>query len=345
MNRHFLIVFILTILTTKGFCGLDVYSFKTYGNLSAKIEYSTEEIITDKAFKCAEFCSYITNALYPGQKVYLEIYTLRFGEGEDFFVSYDNGRKEIYENYNTVDKKGAQTSVRKYVKTDSTGSNKLIIRYVSLNPDYKKLSRFIYSSILKLDFIKQNQTLIEYKWFNNDWVFNSVDTIETNFWRTISENDLKIETLLKDKSFMSEICKNQSHFAFTYQDSVNSITILEKTDERKTGIEFESLIWFAIREDLGVFVSSDSTFYIADSKNKKISKKLTVPVRFSSFQKLYFSKRSKYAVEFSMINFDNVNLNHQTNSFIYRPNEDQLINVSEMDKKEIDRICKKTYWH
>lgn len=343
MRLGFTILLVFSIFL-HGYCGHDAYSFKTYGNLSAKIEISKEALVTDKAFKCVEYCSYITSNLIPEQSVYIEIYTLRLGEKEDFFVSYGNGKKKSYKNYNQVDRKGNTKAIREFEKTDSLDSDRLVIRYVSLKPDYKKLMRLVYESISQIDFVKNNQNQIEYKWFNNDWEFVSVDTLRLNDWTNKVENDYKINDYLTDKSYSSIICKNHMNFPFTYVDSDTIIKIRSKLSDNNLAV-IKQLSWFAINEDYGIFFDSDSTFFIADSKKQTLSEKLEISVSISDYEQIYFSQRSKYAIEFSVMNFDHEKYNHEIYSWIYGTENGILIDVSKLNEKEINRMTKKKYWH
>jgi hypothetical protein len=336
-----LIVFSIVL---SGYCGHDSYSFQTYGNLSAKIEHSKEALTTDKAFKCVEYCSYITNDLIPEQKVYIEIYTLRLDEKEDFFVSYGNGKKVSYRNYNQTDRKGNTKAIREYEKTDSLDSERLIIRYVSLNPDYKKLTRLVYESISQIDFIKSNQKQINYKWFNNDWIIKSADSLKIRTWINNVDNDHKINFFLTDKSYSSEICENHLAFPFTYIDSDATVTIIHKSSKDNLLI-IDKLYWFALRADFGIFFDSDSTFYIADSEKQTLSQKIMIPVSITDYEMISFSQKSNYAVEFSVMNFDNENYNHEIHRWIYGTENGELIDISKLTEKEINKMTKKKYWH
>jgi hypothetical protein len=343
MRLGFTLIIFFSI-ALSGYCGHDIYSFQTYGNLSAKIEHSKESLTTDKAFKCVEYCSYITNELIPEQKVYIEIYTLRLDEKDDFFVSYGNGKKESYINYNQTDRKGNTKAIREYEKTDSLDSERLIIRYVTLNPDYKKLTRLVYESINQIDFIKSNQKKFDYKWFNNYWIIKSADSLKIRTWLNNVDNDHKINAFLTEKSYSSVICENHSDFPFTYIDSDTSVTIIRKSSKDNL-LFIDKLSWFAILTDFGIFFDSDSTFYIADSEKQTLSQRILIPVSISDNKMASFSQKSKYAVEFSVMNFDNENYNHETHSWIYGTENGKLIDVSNLTEKEINRMSKKKYWH
>ncbi len=343
MKQGFTLILFFSIVL-NAYCGHDTYSFQTYGNLSAKIEHSKEALTTDKAFKCVEYCSYITNELIPEQKVYIEIYTLRLDEKEDFFVSYGNGKKVSYRNYNQTDRKGNTKAIREYEKTDSLDSEKLIIRYVSLDPDYKKLTRLVYQSISQIDFIESNQKQIDYKWFNNDWIIKSADSLIIRAWTNNVVNDHKINSFLTDKSYSSVICENHSDFPFTYIDSDTAVTIIRKSSKDNLLI-IDNLIWFAIRADFGIFFDSDSAFYITDSEKQTLSQRILIPISITDYEMISFSQKSKYAVEFSVMNFDYENYNHEIHSWIYGTENGKLIDVSRLTEKEINKMSKKKYWH
>lgn len=341
MNNRLIILTILILTSIKGLCNEDYYSYKTYGNLNVKIA-SNENITLDKAFKSAEFSSYLTNQLCPDKKVYLEIYTLGIDENEDFFVSYGNGKNEVFNNYNKEDRKGKITKIRQFVTIDSLKYDGIVIRYMSKNPDYKKLMRLIYSGVNQLDYIKNKQIQVKYNWFGLDWTFSSVDTLVTKEWTNTTKFDKLIANTLKNKVFMSEACKNENGFAFTYQCSTDEYKIYSKTDNEFKSIVLKELIWFYINQGYGIFINSDSTFYIADSKNNIVSNLMSVPIKFSNFKNIYFSKKSEKALQLSVMNFDNKNYNHKIIKWLYLIDEKKLINVSEIEGKDKQKLDKQT---
>ncbi len=340
MNKGHLILTILILSSLKGLCNQDVYSYKTFGNLTAKIEIGIEKVNTDKAFKCVEFCSYLTNQIYPDKKIYIEIYTLTNDKKEDFFVSFGNGKKEIYNNYGKVDRKGKVTQIRKYEETDSLDNNAVIIRYISTKPDYKKLTRLIYSCLYEIDLVKYKQSQINYIWFSWDWTFMTVDSNIIQNWINSTQHDEIIENILKDKTYKSELCKNFPQFTFTFEYNNDTYKIITKSDNKFTGVEFKELIWFDVENDYGIFMNSDSTFYIADSKNNLISNQMFVPIKFSEFRKIYFSKKYENVLELSVMNFDNLNFNHEIHDWFYLTKEKKLIDVSNINEKERKKIYK-----
>jgi hypothetical protein len=330
MNNRLLILLILVLSSLKGLCNEDYYSYKTYGNLNVKIA-SNENITLDKAFKSAEFSSYLTNQLCPDKKVYLEIYTLGIDDNEDFFVSYGNGKKEVYNNYDKTDRKGKTTKIRQFVTIDSLKYDGIVIRYMSKKPDYKKLMRLIYSSVNKLEYIKNQQKQVTYNWSSLDWTFSSIDTLVTLKWTTITKFDKLIANTLKNKVFISEACKNENGFAFTYHCSTDEYKIYSKTDNEFKGIVLKELIWFNINQNYGIFINSDSTFYIADSQNNNISNLLSVPIKFSNFQNTIFFKKSENILQLFVVK---VNKNHKDEilKWIYLIEEKKLINETETER-------------
>ena len=195
MNNRLLILTILILTSVKGLCNENLFSYKTYGNLNVRVN-ADEKICTDNAFKSAEFCSYLTNQLLPDKKVCLEIYTTGIDDKEDFFVSYGNGKKEVFYNYDKEDRKGKVTKIRKFFSIDSLEYNGIVIRYLTKNPDYKKLMRLMYSAINQIDFIKDNQKELKYDWQGFDWTFSSVDTIVTREWINTTKYDKLIANTL-----------------------------------------------------------------------------------------------------------------------------------------------------
>lgn len=338
MNNRLLILTILIFSSIKGLCNEDYYSYKTYGNLNVKIA-SNENITLDKAFKSAEFSSYLTNQLYPDKKVYLEIYTLGIDDNEDFFVSYGKGEKEVFNNYEKEDRKGKATKIRQFVTIDSLKYDGIVIRYMSKNPDYKKLMRLIYSGVNQLDYIKNKQIQVKYNWFGLDWTFSSVDTLVTKEWTNTTKFDKLIANTMKNKVFMSEACKNENRFAFTYQCSTNEYKIYSKTDNEFKSIVLKELIWFNINQNYGIFINSDSTFYIADSNI--VSNLMTVPIKFSNFQHIVFSKKSENVLQLFVIK-TNKNQKNEVVQWFYLIKEMKLVNVSKMNKEEKNKLEKQT---
>lgn len=332
MINRLLILTILIMTSVKGLCNENLFSSKTYGNLNVRVN-GDEKIYTDNAYKSAEFCSYLTTQLFPNKKVCLEIYTSGIDDNEDFFVSYGNGKKEVFYNYDKEDRRGKVTKIRRFSSIDSLEYNGIVIRYLTKNPDYKKLMRLMYSAINQIDFIKDNQKELKYDWQGFDWTFSSVDTIVTKEWINTTKYDKLIANTLKNKIFISEACKNENEFAFSYQCSTDEYKIYSKTDSEFKNIVFKELIWFNIIKDYGVFVNSDSTFYIADSNNKTISNLINAPIKFSNFKDMLFLKKSENVLH---LYIHKINKNHKDEfiKWFYLIDEKKLITEPEMEKRK-----------
>jgi len=335
------LIILLIIWTKTGYCNQDAYAYLTFGNLKVKIEISQDNLATDKAYMAAEFCGYLTNSMIPNQSVYLEIYTLRVNRKDDFLISFDNGLKTSYENFIKMDRNRTQKPVRQFEKTDSLSSIHLVIRYISLDPDYKKLLRLVQISIQNLDKIKREQSSIEYKWSNKDWIINSMDTTQIHEWVSQTNFDDKFNNIIRDKKYISKLCtsNNKSIYSYFYQN--DNYSFFNKTKPDSVIKNFKDLSWFALADTKSIYFINDSTFFITDSELGKISKEYSLNKRIYDFQNRFFSKESKYAVKFSLMNWDNIAYNHEIYSWIYRPIEEKLMDVSKLTEKQIRDLSKK----
>lgn len=320
---------------------MDAYAYLTFGNLKVKIEISQDNLATDKAYMAAEFCGYLTNSMIPNQSVYLEIYTLRVNRKDDFLISFDNGLKTSYENFTKMDRNRTQKPIRQFEKTDSLSSTHLVIRYISLDPDYKKLLRIVQISIQNLDKIKREQSSIEYKWFNKDWIINTMDTAQIHKWVSQTNFDDKFNNIIRDKKFISKLCSSNSKSIYSYFYQNDNYFFFNKNKPDSVIKYFKDLSWFALADTKSIYFINDSTFFITDSELGKISKEYSLNKQIYDFQNRFFSKESKYAVKFSLMNWDNVAYNHEIYSWIYRPIEEKLMDVSKLTEKQIHDLSKK----
>jgi hypothetical protein len=329
------------------------YSFEN-GNLTLKINSLVESPLKnvlvdatkyDKIIRYAEYCSVITNSLLSNEKVYLDITTLKFNGNDDFLISYGNGKTESY-SYVYPYINGVRTKTKMNQKYYSLDSNQLVIRYNCKEPDLNKLIRIVYSSFLNIDYIKHNQKHVEYEWLMlSYWYTQSMDSLIIDKWSKNTENDSLLHSKINTYEYKSKMCYNFPKFNYYYQDSKHAIRFYEKSSNNYTGFEFENLFWFAVDKEFGIFATSDSSLFIIDSENKKISNIYKLPVPISSFQRKIFAVQSKYAVKFSMFNTDDIGFVKDKFSLIYRPLENIYIDVTELDNKQVKEYCLKKYWH
>jgi len=72
---------------------------------------------------------------------------------------------------------------------------------------------------------------------------------------------------------------------------------------------------------------------------------MKINVSINDFDQIFFSQKSKYAVGFSVIKFDKKDYINESYSWIYGTEIGKLINVSEVDEKEIKKMSKRKYWY
>lgn len=321
----------------------DMYS-NSFGNLTFKISTSGDDYLKDEIFRYVEYSSLITNNLLPNHKVYLEINTFNLRNENDFLISCGDGQLEYYE-YVYPYINGIRTLTKTNQKITKLDSNQLVIRYVCQKPDFDKLLRTIYYSIINIEKIKENQLDIEYKWMASYWKTKSIEPNTTKEWSNLSVKDTFIQSFIKTHNFESKMCYRHTKFGFYYCDSQQGIKLYEKQNNKFTGFKFDSLSWFAINKTYGIFATTDSCFYIVDSKNKKISEKFTMPVAISKFQQHIFTVESKFGIRLSLINTDNIGIVKDKYSLIYRPVENLFIDVTKTNEKDVKKFCMKKYWH
>jgi hypothetical protein len=332
-------------LIEAGYCNQDIYNIVNLGNLSARIEINqNNNLATDKAYMSAEFCSYLTNELIPNQLISIEIYTLSLKNRDDFFVSFDHGEKTTYRINNQINKKIKSNELtHKLIAVDSIKDERLVFRYISSDPDYKKLLRFIYCAIKNQKKIESEQKGIKYKWINEEWYFQTIDSMIVNEWANKIDIDKEINKIIANKKYESRICAQSNETIYSYFFLNGSYFLFNKNEKDSTLRTMIDLRWFALNETRALFFINDSIFFITDSKIKFISPYHTLNKNISDYQSIYFSNQNKYAAILTLINYDSQNFHHEINKWIYRPKEDALINVSAMNEKKIGRLCKKTY--
>ncbi len=328
-----------------GYCNQDIYTMVNLGNLSARIEINqNNNLATDKAYMSAEFCSYLTNELIPHQLISIEIYTLSLKNRDDFFVSFDHGEKTTYRINNQINKKNeSYESTPRLIAVDSLKDERLVFRYISSYPDYKKLLRFIYCAIKNQKKIESEQKGIKYKWINEEWHFQTIDSMIVNEWVNQTDFDKEINKIIANKKYESRICEQSNEIIYSYFFLNGNYFIFKKNNKDSILRTMPDLKWFALSKSRSLFFINDSIFFITDSEFELISPYRTLNKYISDYQGIYFSNQNKYAAILTLIDYDNQNYNHKIYKWIYRPQEDELIDVSNMKKKEINRLFRKTY--